>query len=78
MPFRRVILDLLISCVCLGIPYIFMSRSRHHQRIDEEGGLRGAAPMLVAGACTCLVVSTVSGLSFPNILLMLAGRLQLS
>ncbi|KAF8886964.1 hypothetical protein BD779DRAFT_1529018 [Infundibulicybe gibba] len=55
-PFRRVIVDLLISCVCLGIPYIFFNRNNHH-RIDEEGGVRSAAPMLVIGACTCLVVS---------------------
>lgn len=47
-----------MSLLCLGIPYIFMSRSQH-QRIDEEGGVRNPGPMVMVGACACLVVSSM-------------------
>lgn len=46
-----------MSVLCLGIPYLFMDRTAPH-RLDEEGGLRGSqGPLLVIGACACLVVS---------------------
>ncbi|KAG7440014.1 uncharacterized protein BT62DRAFT_911598, partial [Guyanagaster necrorhizus] len=54
----RALVDFCISCLCLGIPYIFYNRSQH-RGIDEEGGIRSAAPMLVIGACTCLVAAIV-------------------
>ncbi|KAK0212739.1 hypothetical protein DFS33DRAFT_1377207 [Desarmillaria ectypa] len=54
----RALVDFCISCLCLGIPYIFYNRS-HHRGMDEEGGIRSAAPMLVIGACTCLVAAIV-------------------
>lgn len=56
----RVIFDFVVSCLCLGIPYIFLQRAaRLSSRMDEESGLlRGPAPMVVIGAATCLVVST--------------------
>lgn len=53
--FPRVLVDFTISCLCLGIPYFFLDRSRDH-RLDEESGLRTAAPMFVIGACTCIMV----------------------
>lgn len=57
-PFRRVILDFVVSCICLGVPYLFLERSRN-SRIDEESGMRNAGPALVIGACTCLVAAIV-------------------
>lgn len=54
----RALVDFCISSLCLGIPVIFYNRS-NHRGMDEEGGIRGAAPMLVIGACTCLVASIV-------------------
>ncbi|KAF8625005.1 hypothetical protein AX15_005599 [Amanita polypyramis BW_CC] len=69
-PFPRVILDFTISCLCLGIPYFFLDRSRDH-RADEESGLRSAAPMFVIGACTCIMASVV--LSASVTLLSLSG-----
>jgi len=59
-PFRRAFFDFVISCVCLGIPYFFLERARlaGTRTADEESGLlRGPAPMLIIGACTCLMVS---------------------
>jgi hypothetical protein len=52
----RALFDLALSCVCLGIPYIFFERHQHH-RLDEESGLRTSTPMFVIGACTCLITS---------------------
>ncbi|OCH89981.1 hypothetical protein OBBRIDRAFT_793697 [Obba rivulosa] len=58
MPFRRAILDFVIGVLCLGIPYLFLGRT-NHQRIDEESGLRTAGPMLIVGACACLVAAVI-------------------
>lgn len=52
----RTISDFLIGIICLGLPWLFVERSNHHQ-IDIESGLHTAGPMLVIGACSCLVVS---------------------
>ncbi|PPQ77168.1 hypothetical protein CVT25_010796 [Psilocybe cyanescens] len=43
------------------IPYLFIERARHSGRLaDEESGmLRSASPMVVIGACTCLVAAIV-------------------
>ncbi|KAF9030240.1 hypothetical protein BDZ89DRAFT_1091654 [Hymenopellis radicata] len=57
-PIRKVMVDFFISCLCLGIPYLFYTRSHFH-RMDEEGGIRSAGPMLIIGACTCLVAAIV-------------------
>jgi hypothetical protein len=75
-PFRRALVDFLISCMCLGIPYIFFQRAQHH-RVDEESGLRSAAPMLVVGACTCLIVSLFLPLHLFSYTKFLRGRLRL-
>ena len=56
MRIRRVFMDFIMSVFCLGIPYLFMDRSSH-SRIDEESGMRGQGPLLIIGACACLVVS---------------------
>ncbi|CAA7259460.1 unnamed protein product [Cyclocybe aegerita] len=59
-PFRRAVFDLLISCLCLGIPYLFIERARVALRgADHESGLRHSSPMLIIGACTCLVAAIV-------------------
>ncbi|KAJ3505857.1 hypothetical protein NLJ89_g7196 [Agrocybe chaxingu] len=59
-PFRRAIFDLLISCLCLGIPYLFIERARLSLRgADHESGLRHSSPMVIIGACTCLVAAIV-------------------
>ncbi|TFK61040.1 hypothetical protein BDN72DRAFT_863919 [Pluteus cervinus] len=54
----RVFIDFIVSCVCLGIPYIFFQRNNYH-RLDEESGFRQGAPLFVIGACTCLVAAIV-------------------
>ena len=60
-PFKWAIVDFFVSCLFLGIPYIFFERTRLSTRIvDEESGLRYATPTLVIGACTCLVVRPYS------------------
>lgn len=64
-PFTRVVLDFIIGCVCLGIPYLFVSRM-HHTGFDEESGLYSAGPMLMICACACLVVSPQT-YAFPGI-----------
>jgi hypothetical protein len=51
----RALVDFVISCICLGIPYIFMARS-NHQRGDEESGWRSGGPVLIVGAAACLTV----------------------
>ncbi|KAJ8698975.1 hypothetical protein PTI98_005621 [Pleurotus ostreatus] len=57
-PFRQALSDFVLSCLCLGIPYFFFNRSQHH-RLDEESGIRNGAPIIVVGACTCLVAAIV-------------------
>ena len=59
-PFRRAILNTLVSCLFLGVPYMFFKRDRLSSSVDEESRLRKATPTLVIGACTCLVVSLKS------------------
>lgn len=56
----RTVVDFIIGCFCLGIPYIFLSRSRYS--FDEESGLYSAGPMLMVSACACLVVRVASPL----------------
>jgi len=48
--------DVVISVICLGIPYILFERHNQH-RVDEESNLRAVGPMFIIGACTCIVVS---------------------
>jgi hypothetical protein len=53
-PFKWVMVDFLVSCRFLGIPYIFYERNRLSSRIDEESGLRSYA------CRTCLVVRPIT------------------
>ncbi|KDR84460.1 hypothetical protein GALMADRAFT_714456 [Galerina marginata CBS 339.88] len=64
-PFRRVFFDFFVSCLCLGIPYLFLERVRLSGRItDEESGVfRNSSPMVIVGACTCLVAAIVMSAS---------------
>jgi hypothetical protein len=57
--FKWVIVDFFVSCLFLGVPYLFYERTRLSSWIDEESGLRYATPTLVVGACTCLVVRLI-------------------
>ena len=57
LPVGRKVVDLAVSAVCLGIPYLFVDRSRHH-RYDVESGIRSAAGSMIAvGAVACMIVS---------------------
>jgi hypothetical protein len=72
-PFKWAIINIVVSCLFLGIPYIFFERhgTRLSSRIimiDEGSGLRYATPILVIGACTCLVVSTINPPFLPPLL----------
>lgn len=58
LPFRRAFMDVVMSILCLGIPYLYMDRAGHH-RVDEEGGMRGQGALLVIGGCACLVVCSL-------------------
>ncbi|KAI0751191.1 hypothetical protein C8Q80DRAFT_1251035 [Daedaleopsis nitida] len=57
-PIARALLDFVIGCLCLGIPYIFLGRSSY-QSFDEESGLYSAGPMLMVSACACLVAAVI-------------------
>ncbi|KAH9833855.1 uncharacterized protein C8Q71DRAFT_772821 [Rhodofomes roseus] len=57
-PLSRTAVDFLIACLCLGLPYFFTDRSRH-RRIDVESGVRSAGPILIIGACACLLAAVV-------------------
>ncbi|KXN82470.1 hypothetical protein AN958_02531 [Leucoagaricus sp. SymC.cos] len=57
-PIIRSFFDVVISIICLGIPYIFFERHSQH-RIDEESNFRSVGPMFIIGACTCIVAAIV-------------------
>ncbi|PIL37575.1 hypothetical protein GSI_01269 [Ganoderma sinense ZZ0214-1] len=57
-PFRRAVLDFIVGCLCLGIPWLFVSRTRSTS-FDEESGLYSAGPMLMICACACLVAAVI-------------------
>lgn len=54
----RILADILVSVLCLGIPYLFLNRSRR-QRVDMESGVRSSGPMFVISACACLVAAII-------------------
>ncbi|KJA17727.1 hypothetical protein HYPSUDRAFT_146154 [Hypholoma sublateritium FD-334 SS-4] len=58
-PFHRTLFDFVVSCLCLGIPYLFLERTRMSTRIDHESGVLRSNPMIIIGACTCLVAAIV-------------------
>jgi hypothetical protein len=54
----RTAADVVLACLLLGVPYLFYNRAGFH-RVDAEGGgaERSMLPVLIVGACTCLLVS---------------------
>ncbi|KAJ6454152.1 hypothetical protein C8R45DRAFT_846631 [Mycena sanguinolenta] len=65
--------DVLLTCLLLGVPYLFYVRSGYH-RGDVEGGAgaRSLLPILLIGACTCLLAAvllsaSVTFLSLPGL-----------
>jgi len=57
--FLRVVFDIVMSCLCFGIPYFIFERYRHQRFDTESGGLRSPGPMLFLSACTCLIAAIV-------------------
>ncbi|KAJ7866089.1 hypothetical protein B0H14DRAFT_3084265 [Mycena olivaceomarginata] len=57
--FMRRAADVLVSCLLLGVPYLFYTRGYH--RGDAEGGTgaRSVLPILLIGACTCLLAAVL-------------------
>jgi hypothetical protein len=60
-------MDLFMSTVCLGLPYLFLRRANHLRITDEESVARSAGPMLAIGACSCLVVRYMFTIYIPLI-----------
>ncbi|KAJ7362301.1 hypothetical protein DFH08DRAFT_910723 [Mycena albidolilacea] len=70
--FMRRAADVLVSCLMLGVPYLFYTRGYH--RGDAEGGTgaRSVLPILLIGACTCLLAAvllsaSITFLSLPGL-----------
>ncbi|KZV70288.1 hypothetical protein PENSPDRAFT_579612 [Peniophora sp. CONT] len=60
--FVRRVADVAISAACLGLPYLFVDRSR--SRRDYESGMRSTAgSMLVVGAVACMIAAVILGAS---------------
>ncbi|KAJ6576996.1 hypothetical protein DFH09DRAFT_914159 [Mycena vulgaris] len=71
--FVRTVAEVLASCLLLGVPYLFYNRAGFH-RADAEGGTaeRSVLPVLVLGACTCLLAAlllsaSITFLSLPGL-----------
>ncbi|KAF9476779.1 hypothetical protein BDN70DRAFT_949891 [Pholiota conissans] len=58
-PIRRALFDFVVSCLCLGIPYLFLERARLSARGDSESGAFRSNSVIIIGACTCLVAAIV-------------------
>ncbi|EIN11100.1 hypothetical protein PUNSTDRAFT_64302 [Punctularia strigosozonata HHB-11173 SS5] len=68
VPLRRAVLDIAVSFLCLGIPFLFMGRS-HQSRFDLERGfamgsvpvmsLRSPGPAMVVAGTSCLVAAMI-------------------
>ncbi|KAJ7243083.1 hypothetical protein C8J57DRAFT_1437696 [Mycena rebaudengoi] len=72
--FGRTVLEVLVSCLLLGVPYLFYKRPGAHTSTDAEGGIggRSSLPALVVGACTCLLAAillsaSITFLSLPGL-----------
>ncbi|KAF5358653.1 hypothetical protein D9758_007727 [Tetrapyrgos nigripes] len=69
--FLRTLLDVIVSIVFMGIPYMIYTRAVYAQRMDAEYGMGGlgaslrvfgmrdAGPLMLIGGCTCLVAAIV-------------------
>lgn len=85
VPLRRAVLDIAVSFLCLGIPFLFMGRS-HQSRFDLERGfamgsvpvmsLRSPGPAMVVAGTSCLVVRSPCDLTRDRILLTNDGIYQ--
>ncbi|KAJ7455133.1 hypothetical protein FB451DRAFT_1099447 [Mycena latifolia] len=71
--FIRTAAEVLVSCLLLGVPYLFYNHAGYH-RVDAEGGAaaRSILPVLVVGACTCLLAAillsaSITFLSLPGL-----------
>ncbi|KAJ7101858.1 hypothetical protein C8R43DRAFT_938218 [Mycena crocata] len=75
--FLRKLAEVLFSCLLLGVPYLFYNHPSYH-RVDAEGGVgvgagaRSILPVLVLGACTCLLAAillsaSITFLSLPGL-----------
>ncbi|KAJ7082403.1 hypothetical protein B0H15DRAFT_785681 [Mycena belliarum] len=71
--FLRTAAEVLVSCLLLGVPYLFYNRPGA-PRVDAEGGVaaRNILPVLVVGACTCLLAAillsaSITFLSLPGL-----------
>ncbi|KAJ7679425.1 hypothetical protein DFH06DRAFT_1078905 [Mycena polygramma] len=71
--FLRTAADALLTCLLLGVPYLFYTRGSYHHA-DAEGGTAGRSllPVLIVGACTCLLAAvllsaSVTFLSLPGL-----------
>ncbi|KAJ6518085.1 hypothetical protein C8R47DRAFT_1062635 [Mycena vitilis] len=71
--FLRTAADALLTCLLLGVPYLFYTRGNYHPS-DAEGGTAGRSllPVLLVGACTCLLAAvllsaSVTFLSLPGL-----------
>ncbi|KAF8212791.1 hypothetical protein K438DRAFT_1902762 [Mycena galopus ATCC 62051] len=72
--FMRRVADVLLSCLLLGVPYLFYTRGGYHRGDAEAGAAsaRSLLPILLIGACTCLLAAvllsaSVTFLSLPGL-----------
>ncbi|VDC04132.1 unnamed protein product [Peniophora sp. CBMAI 1063] len=61
--FVRRAADVAMSIACLGIPYLFVDRSRSRREYHENGMRSAAGSMLVVGAVACVIAAVVLGAS---------------
>ncbi|KAJ7732450.1 hypothetical protein B0H16DRAFT_1581508 [Mycena metata] len=68
--FLRTVGEVLASVLLLGVPYLFYNRANFH-RVDAEGGItaRNMLPVLLIGACTCLLAAILLSASITFLLL---------
>ncbi|KAJ7063979.1 hypothetical protein C8F01DRAFT_983936 [Mycena amicta] len=72
--FVRTAMDILVSCLLLGVPFLFYSKHGALRSDAEGGGIvqRNVIPVLVVGACTCLLAAlllsaSITFLSLPGL-----------
>ncbi|KAJ6630980.1 hypothetical protein B0H10DRAFT_1773370 [Mycena sp. CBHHK59/15] len=72
--FARKVFEVLVSCLLFGVPFLFYNRVGYNARVDAEGGTggRSSIPVLIVGACTCLLAAillsaSITFLSLPGL-----------
>ncbi|KAH6908970.1 hypothetical protein BKA70DRAFT_1222523 [Coprinopsis sp. MPI-PUGE-AT-0042] len=60
-PFYRVLSDVVVSILCLGLPWLFVGRSRGSmgEEHGSMGSARGVGAIFVVGACTCIAAAII-------------------